>query len=156
MKSAGSRCLESPAGRRRRPAAPCRSNRKRWFLPRARGLEPGDDLAQFRVHVAARHRAGGERMVQVADHGALLGEIGHHLAGREQSRIELLPRVELPSLPQPVITVTADGKTNPPQTDTILLLSVERMQPYRRSDQAEGEAGERNDESRHEYARQEY
>ena len=93
MKSAGSRRLESPAGRRRppprRPAAPCRSNRKRSSLPRARGLEPGDDLAQYRVHVAARHRAGGERMVQVADHRALLGEIGHQLAGREQSRIEL-------------------------------------------------------------------
>src|SRR5262249_15456972 len=57
---------------------------------------------------------------------------------------------------RPVITVTADSKTNPRKTDTILLLIVERMQPYRRSDQAEGEAGKRNDEGRHEYACQEY
>src|SRR6266850_2168739 len=57
---------------------------------RASALAAGDDLAQLGVHVLARHRSGGDRMVQVADLARLLGEVGHHRGGRQQRRVDLL------------------------------------------------------------------
>jgi hypothetical protein len=56
----------------------------------ARRLQPGNDFGGLGVHAASGHRAGGERMVQVANHRALLGEMGDELARREQRRVELL------------------------------------------------------------------
>src|SRR5260221_412586 len=59
-------------------------------VARAPGLERRDDLAELGMHVGARHRARVERVVQVADRGALLRDVGHQLAVREERRIELL------------------------------------------------------------------
>ncbi len=56
----------------------------------SRALEAGHDLAELGVDVGSGHRSGGDRVVQVADRRALLGEIGHEFAARQQCRIELL------------------------------------------------------------------
>jgi hypothetical protein len=58
------------------------SNEKRAHLivVRAGGLEPRDDLAELGVHAAARHHAGRNRVMQVADGAALIGDVDHHFA----------------------------------------------------------------------------
>ncbi len=55
----------------------------------ASALAAGQDLAQRGVHVLARHGAGGEGMVQVADLRALLQRIDDHQTAGVQLRVDL-------------------------------------------------------------------
>src|SRR5882757_2415761 len=52
-------------------------------------LAPGDQLAELAMDIARAHRAGTDRVVEIAHHRALCADIGDHLRVRHQRRADL-------------------------------------------------------------------